>query len=1286
MNTTSSRSHTILTLEIDQRPHEMLAEDNEAYHTNENNNASDGKIMRSKLLLIDLAGSERVRRTTSTGRRLEEAKSINVSLSALGNVVAALADPYQRSNHVPYRDSKLTKLTADVLAGKSNAALIATVGPAVPNISETLSTLLFASRCMDVELKHVETNEVVDYPALCMQLQLRLNQIQRVTQDRETRKKQQYEHLIRTMATKIQTLENSDLENGHSNTESNTENNNSNWLETNMSNSSSISSSGPSLKLIKRSYLALTSTLTVLSILLVERAQWEILREAKRTSQIEIEKVKEDLQNQEYLRMQNQDPIHNRKKKNDSVHSIHSIHSVDELEGRVSKSKALEKAYALTNPMEDVHVGPVLERFEQDVKEYGTKTREKWQKHYDSQHESFEELFKTENGLQHSMKELQQNIVLYADVLAAISRNEHDALYDARSQIANLIVEQQKHEQDVINWSKILQHLNVWNKNNNSKETRNNQKNSVDGSSGGNTERKEKEKNATDWSAREEEISLSTSHTMQETITTNNVPGSLPMEKDENRKDDVTSSEGQDALHLWIQQQERVAEKEEQLASEEEKSLYQRQIEAKEQLLQLQNKQLLQQQEEHKKRKRQQQQQQQQQHQISVSTRPTGTTSATGATTTTRKEEGYRIGNEMHSSNSNSNSNSLPESRTFLVQIQKTAKRSEEGLGLIFGQRLKPEDINFESNILNQMYIIFVRTVIKNGNASQTQIQRKQVLVSIDNEDVMGRTIDYIHTMIDMVEVGTVITLEFFETGTNMTQPVYAPRVEFYDEPETSGDDDAHDKDEDEDDGDGGGDDEDDDGIEEMKIEKKKAPQSPGLFLLGSPQYSQLQETKRENLRKKKQIVSPPPVDSQFHGTQQVTSPEYSQFQTSSTKPPPPPPSSLEGNQSLLNAFHTQAEKHLQKKSQNNFKKTKPVLQERENENENENENSLVTPYTRSILTWPHIRAGDMGGWLMRKRKDLNGKWEAQYLMMENDTSSLSSSLFSSLPSSASSSVMKTYRLLTLKGTVSLVNATIHALDTAVERSKYVSETETQRYPHLLAIVTPALPKPLVLSAPTKGQHDRWVHALRWVIQSYTSKRDRTHSSSSRRSRRKSITEMALKQVLEEGLLVKKAVSTSIDLFRNWNQRFFKLHADTMELEYFDVKQHDEWKCEHHQSRSTTMSVHREAVEDGINPIWFQKQCRFTFKCSLIDVTSEPDSKKEEDEDAAEMEKSRIDLGTFGDDVRRVWMAAMDDSVDFDELDVDEEEEATGNRVPPSALHQRIGSSEEMFVSGVARA
>ena len=72
------------------------------------NNSERTSNIRSKLLMVDLAGSERVRRTVSKGTRLSEAKSINTSLSALGNVIAALAD--RHSPHVPFRDSKLTRL------------------------------------------------------------------------------------------------------------------------------------------------------------------------------------------------------------------------------------------------------------------------------------------------------------------------------------------------------------------------------------------------------------------------------------------------------------------------------------------------------------------------------------------------------------------------------------------------------------------------------------------------------------------------------------------------------------------------------------------------------------------------------------------------------------------------------------------------------------------------------------------------------------------------------------------------------------------------------------------------------------------------------------------------------------------------------------------------------------------------------------------------------------------------------------------------------------------------
>eukprot|EP00605_Chrysophyceae_sp_TOSAG23-4_P003023 GSChrysophyteH1.ASY1.ANO1.3328.1 assembled CDS len=130
------------------------------------------------LLLVDLAGSERVRRTVSRGTRLNEARSINSSLSALGNVIAALAEGKQQ--HIPYRDSKLTRLLQDSLGGTASTALVATVGPSSINYGETLSTLLFAARCMAVSTTPVQ-HEEVDYPHLykyektILQLQARLD-------------------------------------------------------------------------------------------------------------------------------------------------------------------------------------------------------------------------------------------------------------------------------------------------------------------------------------------------------------------------------------------------------------------------------------------------------------------------------------------------------------------------------------------------------------------------------------------------------------------------------------------------------------------------------------------------------------------------------------------------------------------------------------------------------------------------------------------------------------------------------------------------------------------------------------------------------------------------------------------------------------------------------------------------------------------------------------------------------------------------------------------------------
>ncbi|OQS01301.1 kinesin-like protein [Achlya hypogyna] len=110
----------------------------------------DGKRATSKLHLIDLAGSERISKTAASGQRLKEAQHINRSLSALGDVIAALGT---HSKHVPYRNSKLTFLLQESLSGNSKVLMFVNVSPVAWNAWESLCSLNFAQRCRSVALK-----------------------------------------------------------------------------------------------------------------------------------------------------------------------------------------------------------------------------------------------------------------------------------------------------------------------------------------------------------------------------------------------------------------------------------------------------------------------------------------------------------------------------------------------------------------------------------------------------------------------------------------------------------------------------------------------------------------------------------------------------------------------------------------------------------------------------------------------------------------------------------------------------------------------------------------------------------------------------------------------------------------------------------------------------------------------------------------------------------------------------------------------------------------------------
>ncbi|XP_060654756.1 kinesin-like protein Klp68D [Drosophila sulfurigaster albostrigata] len=141
MNEHSSRSHAIFMIKI-----EMC-------------DTETNTIKVGKLNLIDLAGSERQSKTGASAERLKEASKINLALSSLGNVISALAE---NSPHVPYRDSKLTRLLQDSLGGNSKTIMIANIGPSNYNYNETLTTLRYAQRAKNIQNQPVKNEDPQD--------------------------------------------------------------------------------------------------------------------------------------------------------------------------------------------------------------------------------------------------------------------------------------------------------------------------------------------------------------------------------------------------------------------------------------------------------------------------------------------------------------------------------------------------------------------------------------------------------------------------------------------------------------------------------------------------------------------------------------------------------------------------------------------------------------------------------------------------------------------------------------------------------------------------------------------------------------------------------------------------------------------------------------------------------------------------------------------------------------------------------------------------------------------
>ncbi|KAG8145114.1 hypothetical protein E2320_013487 [Naja naja] len=181
LNRRSSRSHTVFTVTMAQRqssnclsrfacPAKTLVA------------PTAGQVLKSKFHFVDLAGSERVVKSGCTGERLKESIQINASLLALGNVISALGDPRRKSSHIPYRDSKITRILKGSLGGNAKTVMIACVSPSSSDFDESLTTLNYARWAQNIKNWAVVncSKEVEPIEAL----QLRIKKLQRALEQR----------------------------------------------------------------------------------------------------------------------------------------------------------------------------------------------------------------------------------------------------------------------------------------------------------------------------------------------------------------------------------------------------------------------------------------------------------------------------------------------------------------------------------------------------------------------------------------------------------------------------------------------------------------------------------------------------------------------------------------------------------------------------------------------------------------------------------------------------------------------------------------------------------------------------------------------------------------------------------------------------------------------------------------------------------------------------------------------------------------------------------------------
>uniref|UniRef100_A0A8C2WG71 Kinesin-like protein n=1 Tax=Cyclopterus lumpus TaxID=8103 RepID=A0A8C2WG71_CYCLU len=193
MNATSSRSHAVFQIHLRQQDKTASLNPN---------------VCVAKMSLIDLAGSERASATNAKGARLREGANINRSLLALGNVINALADPKSKKTHIPYRDSKLTRLLKDSLGGNCRTVMIANISPSSKLYDDTHNTLKYANRAKEIK-SSLKSNVVSldshigQYAVICEKQQQEILQLKKKLNEYEKNTVQGASNMISTQKQEV---------------------------------------------------------------------------------------------------------------------------------------------------------------------------------------------------------------------------------------------------------------------------------------------------------------------------------------------------------------------------------------------------------------------------------------------------------------------------------------------------------------------------------------------------------------------------------------------------------------------------------------------------------------------------------------------------------------------------------------------------------------------------------------------------------------------------------------------------------------------------------------------------------------------------------------------------------------------------------------------------------------------------------------------------------------------------------------------------------------------------